>query len=169
MSPAPDALDTSEYPSRLAPRFGRLQEVSASHRHFVYVASDGSAVRTATDALGLRHITNYATQDLFAVDMQNASNRKLTDDEIERQYRAFLQQVDAVQLEQMALLRCLIKDRGLKRIYQEGLTAGDLFDYKFMIAILKDTEETQSDHGARLRGEPVADIGSLRGGRQTYD
>jgi hypothetical protein len=88
---------------------------------------------------------HFVPRNLFAIDIENATHRQLTTDEIDRQYQEFLEQVDAVQLEQMELLRCLIKGHGLKHIYLEGLTAGDRPDYEFMIALLRDTEETQSD------------------------
>ena len=56
---------------------------------------------------------------------------------------SFLLEVEAVQLEQMALLRCLIKHHGLKRLYCEGLTAKDLPNYKEKIAVLREMEQTQ--------------------------
>jgi hypothetical protein len=58
-------------------------------------------------------------------------------------YAEFLQQVDAVQQEQMALLRCLIEHHGVQRIFAEGLTSKDLPHYKERIAGLRDMEKTQ--------------------------
>jgi hypothetical protein len=43
----------------------------------------------------------------------------------------------------MALLRCLIRHHGLKRIYCEGLTANDLPNYKERVAVLRQMEQTQ--------------------------
>jgi hypothetical protein len=52
-------------------------------------------------------------------------------------------EVELVQLEQLALLRCLIKDHGLRRIFAEGLTAKDLPNYRERIAALRDMERDQ--------------------------
>jgi hypothetical protein len=53
---------------------------------------------------------HFVPRDLFALDNPDGS------------YAEFLQQVDAVQQEQMVVLRCLIKDHGLRRVFAEGLT-----------------------------------------------
>lgn len=62
---------------------------------------------------------HYVPRDLYALDLR-ASARGLTDDEIDRRYREFLLEVELVQLEQMALLRCLIRHHGLKRSSPKG-------------------------------------------------
>jgi hypothetical protein len=86
---------------------------------------------------------HFVPKELYALDLKNATGRELSKDEIDRLHRELLLEVEAVQLEQMALLRCLIKHHGLKRICCEGLTANDLPNYKEKIAVLKDMEEKQ--------------------------
>lgn len=86
---------------------------------------------------------HFVPKDLYALDMKTATGRELTDDEIDRLHRELLLQVEAVQLEQMALLRCLVKHHGLKRLHCEGLTAKDLPNYKEKIAVLREMDRTQ--------------------------
>jgi hypothetical protein len=68
--------------------------------------------------------------------MKNAHGRELSAEEIDRLHEELLLEVEAVQLEQMALLRCLIKHHGLKRIFSEGLAANDLPANRERIAVL---------------------------------
>lgn len=86
---------------------------------------------------------HFVPKDLYALDMKHATGRELSDEEIDRLHRELLLEVEVVQLEQMALLRCLIKHHGLNRIYCEGLTANDLPSYKEKVAVLKDMEKKQ--------------------------
>ncbi|MBY0514855.1 MAG: hypothetical protein K2P78_13190 [Gemmataceae bacterium] len=86
---------------------------------------------------------HFVPKDLYALDMKTATGRELTGDEIDRLHRQLLVDVDAVQSEQMALLRCLIKHHGLKRLYCEGLTARDVPNYKEKIAVLREMDRTQ--------------------------
>lgn len=83
---------------------------------------------------------HFVPKDLYAIDMKNAHGRELSAEEIDRLHQELLLEVEAVQLEQMAMLRCLIKHHGLKRIYSEGLTANDLPNYREKIAVLRDME-----------------------------
>jgi hypothetical protein len=86
---------------------------------------------------------HYVPKDLYAIDLKNATGRELSQDEIDRLHRELLLEVEAVQLEEMALLRCLIKYHGLKRIYCEGLTANDFPNYKEKVAVLREMEHSQ--------------------------
>src|SRR5207253_11437992 len=86
---------------------------------------------------------HFVPKSLSAVDMQDATGRKLSKDEIDRLHEELLLEVEVIQLDQMALLRCLIRHHGLKRIYAEGLTAKDLPNYKSKIAALRDMENQQ--------------------------
>lgn len=65
------------------------------------------------------------------------------DDEVDRLYEELCLEVEAVQLEQMALLRCLINHHGLRRIFCEGLTEKDLPSYKERIGVLRTVEKEQ--------------------------
>lgn len=60
---------------------------------------------------------HFVPKDLYAIDMKNAHGRGLTDDEIDRLYQEHLLEVELVQVEQMAVLRCLIKHHGLKKVF----------------------------------------------------
>jgi hypothetical protein len=93
----------------------------------------------------LIHLRNwhFVPKYLYAIDLKSAHGRELSDQEIDDLYQELLLEVEAVQLEQMALLRCLIKYHGLKRIYCEGLTAKDVANYQDRIAVLQDMEKNQ--------------------------
>ncbi len=73
----------------------------------------------ATPKATLIHLLNwhYIPPEAFSADLRTA-DPSLTDAEYER----FLGDVEAIQEAQMAILRRLIKDHGLRYIYLEGLT-----------------------------------------------
>jgi len=83
---------------------------------------------------------HYISRDLFAIDHRDEA---LIDEALDQQYHKFLKQVDSVQLEQMTLLRTLIQQHGLKRLYCEGLTSKDMPNYREKIGVLKDMETNQ--------------------------
>ena len=83
---------------------------------------------------------HYISKELFAIDHRDEA---LTDEELDQQYHEFLKQVDSVQLEQMTLLRTLIQQHGLKRLFCEGLTSTDIPNYREKISVLKDMEANQ--------------------------
>src|SRR6185437_13734048 len=105
---------------------------------------------------------HYVPKDLYAIDLKNATGRELSQEEIDRLHRELLLEVEAVQLEEMALLRCLIKYHGLKRIYCEGLTANDFPNYKEKVAVLREMERTQI---SELRRQ-LADVRGLLEGME---
>lgn len=76
----------------------------------------------APKKMTLVHLLNwhYVSPDAFRSDLRTF-DPKLTDAEIDAEYAQFLNEVEAVQQEQMAILRRLIKDYGLRYIYLEGL------------------------------------------------
>jgi hypothetical protein len=86
---------------------------------------------------------HFVPRELFAIELQQTIGREATAEEIEQQHQEHLLEVDAVQLEQMALLRCLIRHHGLKHIYCEGLTANSLPNFKEMVSVLRQMEQTQ--------------------------
>jgi hypothetical protein len=83
---------------------------------------------------------HFVPKDSYAIDMKDATGKELTTEEIDRLHEELLLEVEAVQLEQMALLRCLIKHHGLKRIFSEGLASKDQPDYRKRIAVLGNME-----------------------------
>lgn len=83
---------------------------------------------------------HFISKELFAIDHRDEA---LTDEELDERYHEFLKQVDSVQLEQMTLLRTLIQQHGLKRLFCEGLTSKDMPNYREKISILKGMEGNQ--------------------------
>ena len=86
---------------------------------------------------------HFITRDAFGIDARNTSENELTEEEISHHYGHFLLQVDAIQTEQLAILRRLIKDHGLKRIFVEGLSADEMPNYLERVAIFRDLEQNQ--------------------------
>jgi hypothetical protein len=84
---------------------------------------------------------HYVRRELFRQD----ADRPLSDEEASARHRAHVLEVELVQLEQEALLRCLVKHHGLKRILTEGLTAKGLPAYREVIAALRETDKELAD------------------------
>ncbi len=83
---------------------------------------------------------HYVPRDLFAADIRSASQAEYSDEDVDRLYAEFLAEVEQVQIEQAALLRCLIRHHGLTCVFQEGLTEEDLPIYRAKIRVLKSLE-----------------------------
>ena len=83
---------------------------------------------------------HYLPKDLFAADIRDVQGEAIPDAEIDDLYEELLLEVELVQLEQMALLRCLIKHHGLKSVFCEGLTVEDLPAYEAKIKTLRKFE-----------------------------
>lgn len=75
--------------------------------------------------------------------MKSAHGRELTDDEIDRLHQELLLEVELVQVEQMAVLRCLVKHHGLKKVFSEGFSPKELEAYRERIAVLRSMEKEQ--------------------------
>lgn len=86
---------------------------------------------------------HHVPKDLYAIDMNQAHGRELTDDEIDRLHQELLLEVQAVQLEQIALLRCLIRHHGLKTLFSEGLTGKDYANFVEIVGVLGKMERDQ--------------------------
>lgn len=65
---------------------------------------------------------HFVPRDAFIIDQEHVYRRKLTAEQIDRLYAEHLAQVEIVQLEQMAILRCLIRQNGLRAVLVEGMT-----------------------------------------------
>src|ERR1043165_3629274 len=81
-------------------------------------------VQSAQPTCRIVHLLDrhFVPKDLYAIDMNNAYGRELSAEEIDQLHQELLLEVEAIQFEQMALLRCLIKHHSLKRIFSEGLS-----------------------------------------------
>lgn len=86
---------------------------------------------------------HYVPKDLYALDMKGVFERELTADEISQLHRELLLKVELIQLEQMAVLRCLIRHHGLKRVHSEGLSPKELDVYRTKIGVLEAMEQNQ--------------------------
>jgi hypothetical protein len=83
----------------------------------------------------------FVPKDLFRKD----AGRPLSDGEADTLYRAHALEVELVQREQEALLRCLVKHHGLKRVLAEGRTPKGVPAYREVIATLRDTDKELAD------------------------
>lgn len=86
---------------------------------------------------------HFVPKDLYAIDLRDSAGRPLTDEEVDRLHEELCLEVEAIQLEQLAMLRCLVKHHGLKRIFCEGLTEKDLPNYKERIGVLRAMEKEE--------------------------
>src|SRR5207237_8197492 len=91
------------------------------------------------------HLRDYhfVSKELYALDMRQAHGRELTAEEIDQIHHELLLEVELVQLEQMAVLRCLIKHHGLKNVFSEGFSPDELKAYRERIAVLRSMEKEQ--------------------------
>lgn len=90
------------------------------------------------------HILNwhFISKEDFGVDL---SNDDLSEEEIEKQYLEFLNDVEAIQKEQKQILRYLIKHRKVRSVYMEGLTEKNLSAFNSFIKTLRKFEVPDGD------------------------
>ncbi len=86
---------------------------------------------------------HFVPRDLYAGELLATAGRALTEAEIDRRHDELCLSVEAVQREQMALLRCLIKHHGLRLVHSEGLTEKDLPNFREKVAVLRAMEQEQ--------------------------
>lgn len=91
------------------------------------------------------HLRDYhfVSKELYALDMRQAHGRELTAEETDQIHHELLLEVELVQLEQMAVLRCLITHHGLKKVFSEGFSPDELKTYRERIAVLRSMEKEQ--------------------------
>ena len=100
---------------------------------------------------------HFLPKDLFAADIRDQGDRPVRQAEVDRLYSAFLSEVEAVQAEQRALLRCLVEHHGLSTVFQEGLTQGDMPVYRAKLRVLRKLEGEMSG----LRGDQAEIVRTL--------
>jgi hypothetical protein len=83
---------------------------------------------------------HFLTRDVFDADVQSVNDEPISTDELDELYEDFLREVEQVQAEQMALLRCLIRHHGLRQVCSEGLTKRDVLIFKAKIGVMKKLE-----------------------------
>ena len=91
---------------------------------------------TVAPAVGKRkrqiiHVLNYhfVEREAFAADIRTEAEKAgetLTEADIDREWAGFLDDVEAVQVEQVALLRALVKSHGVKAVFLEGLDKSEI-------------------------------------------
>lgn len=88
------------------------------------------------------HLLNwhFVSKEDFAADLSDTSGDDLTEDEIEKQYLGFLNDVEAVQKEQKQILRYLIKHHKIRSVYMEGLSKKNLGAFSSFVKTLREFE-----------------------------
>jgi hypothetical protein len=81
---------------------------------------------------------HFVPEDLYTLDLRNSAGKPVPDDEAKVRYREFLVEVELVQLEQAALLKCLAHHHGLRRVHFEGLTPEEAKLYREKVAELRE-------------------------------
>ncbi len=100
------------------------------------------AVRAHRPTHRIVHVLDwhYVPRDLYAVDLRHAAGRALSDEEVDRLHEELLLEVEAVQLEQLAVLRALVKHHGLRQVFCEGLSPAGLPAFREKIVALRAVE-----------------------------
>jgi hypothetical protein len=70
--------------------------------------------------------------------MRQQLGKTVSDEAIEKLYQKHLLEVELIQIEQVAILRCLVKHHGLRRVLAEGLTPQGMANYTEIVAALRD-------------------------------
>lgn len=102
-------------------------------------------VRLTKPASRIVHLRDLhlVPSDLFAIDVRHAAGRPLADAEAARLYEEHLLEVELVQIEQMAILRCLSRRHGLRTVRIEGLTAKEVNLFRERIESLKEIKKDE--------------------------
>lgn len=91
----------------------------------------------------IMHLLNwhFLPEALFAADLRDASDEPIPDEEMDRRYAAFLDEVEAIQQEQMELIRHLICRHRLRRVFYEGFTKAQMPAFRRLANALRDFEK----------------------------
>lgn len=145
-----DRAVTEDALNRYTPRLiGRLDDPAVNAgdvlQHLPGVVEVQPLVHPAPPTHRIVHLRDwhFVPKDLYSIDLRSSAGRELSDEEVDACHQELLLEVEVVQLEQIALLRCLIRHHGLRRIFAEGLTPKDLPNYKDRVSVLKNMEQTQ--------------------------
>ena len=66
---------------------------------------------------------HFVEREAYAADLRSLAGEPLSEAIIDRRYAQLLDEVELVQAQQLAILRCIIQHYGLKRIHVEGLNS----------------------------------------------
>ena len=85
--------------------------------------------------------------------MRQEAGRPLSDAEVKKLYDEHLDLVERVQEEQVALLRLLVREHGVRRVLIEGLTPSGMDNYKEMVTSLGEIEQDRARLGEKRTDE----------------
>lgn len=88
---------------------------------------------------------HYVDREDYAADLRSLSDEPISDEDIDRRFAELLGEVDRVQVQQMAVLRWLIKHFGLKQVHLEGLTKPDQLIFNAKVEGLRVVGKELSD------------------------
>jgi len=86
---------------------------------------------------------HYVSRDDYAADLR--SQGEIPNTEVDRNWEDLLTEVAAVQEEQLAIVRRLIEQHGLRQVYIEGLTDRDVPFFRAKVAALREIREELSE------------------------
>lgn len=111
---------------------------------------------------------HFVPKDLYALDMATAYKRPLTQQEIDLLHEELLLEVELVQIEQMAVLRCLIEHHGLRRVVAEGFSDGEVKLYKEKVAAHGAVEKEQIPALRKQLAEIRTLLADMKEGEERY-
>jgi hypothetical protein len=142
--------ESAEAATSYAPKVtARLDDLNASAESVLRQLPGVIQVEVAVPAQEPKHRIvhlrdwHFVPKDLYALELRNSASKVSSGEEMDWLHEELCLEVEAVQLEQMALLRCLVKHHGLKRIYCEGLTRKDLPNYNERIGVQRSMEKEE--------------------------
>lgn len=94
----------------------------------ITLASDGCHAQPSPLVIILAD-QHYVSRDDFASDLRS-QDEPISDAEIDRQYAAFLNTVESVQVEQAAMLRGLMREHGIRQVFVEGVTESNVAAFR---------------------------------------
>lgn len=100
---------------------------------------------------------HFVPKAAYAADLRSQSIKPINNDEIDRRHTELLDQVELVQQQQIELLRTLVKQHGLKKVYVEGLASRDRFIFKAKVSALR--KASKEVEGLRREKEEFISIG----------
>jgi hypothetical protein len=121
---------------------GRLDDLTAPAadllRQLPGVVEVEALVSPARPTRRIIHLRDwhFVPEELYALDLRRAAGRPVPEEQVKPRYREFLLEVELVQLEQAALLKCLSRHHGLRRVLFEGLTPEEGKLYREKVADL---------------------------------
>ena len=93
------------------------------------------------------HLLNwhFISKEDFTTDLSDLLDGNLSEAEIDKRYLEFLNDVEAIQIEQKQILRYLIKHHKVRSVYMEGLTEKNLNAFNSFIKTLREFEVPEGD------------------------